>query len=628
MIRQPLSRDNLAADIRRRAFQLRKLSDSQLAATASAIRDEGRQPIDRLSRPRSASRLHDALAATVEAVRRALGVELYDCQVAGAFATASGALIEMQTGEGKTLVTGVAAAARAITGTRVHVCTTNDYLAARDFDTLQPVFTRLGLSAGRLPSKACAQESRTAYQCDIVYGPGYQFGFDFLSDQLTRRRFSASQLGNSLLQALDGFELSHQLLQADRFEAMIVDEADSVLIDEALTPLILSFGDGQDPPRKPFEQANQFALGLQRDTDYRMDQAQASIILTAAGIEKADACRQKLSGVRLQRQWKTYVQNALRAQLLMHRNDQYVVSDGKVKIVEPFTGRIAEDRSWQDGLHQAIEVKEGVKLTPPKLSQVHVTRQQYISQYQSVSGLSGTLQDAAPELRQTYRSRVALIPTHFPCQRKVETPRFFCSWDAKLRALTADACQRHRRGQPILIGTRTIRESILVSHALQAAGLEAVVLNGLQNRAEAEIVAEAGQASRITIATNMAGRGTDIKLSPEAKQCGGLHVIGTEPNHCRRVDRQLIGRAARQGDPGSAQFFISAEDELIQRRAPQLVSRMQRTCGPGGESCVDFSPDVSQVQRAEEQRQYLARQQMVRSERWLDSVRECVFGED
>lgn len=573
-------------------------------------------------------RLEQAVAVVAAAAGRSLGMSMYDCQVLGAWATASGQMIEMQTGEGKTLVCGAAAAASALLGQKVHVATTNTYLASRDFEIVQPLFDFLGITSAALPEERLPEISRVAYQQQIVYGPGYQFGFDYLADQLTRQNFHAGALGADTICAMEGLDLEGQMIQSGSFQTKIIDEVDSLLIDEALTPLILSGGGNQQPPDpKPYHAARHLVTQLVEDQDYRLDRRQSQVSLMPAGLGKCQQFRQQLGKLRLQQLWQNYVRNGLRAELLMQRNVDYVVDDGKVKIVDQLTGRIFEDRSWQAGLHQAVETKESVELTPLRESQVRITRQAYIGGYQHICGMSGTVQDTAQELSATYGVRVVSIATHRPCQRVLMPSRFFANWDAKAAAVADEVRQRHASGQPILIGTASIARSLAVDDALSAVGLQAVVLNGLQDKDEAEIVAQAGQPGMITIATNMAGRGTDIKLSPQSRQSGGLHVIGTEPNACRRVDRQLIGRSGRQGDPGSAQFFISADDDLIYQRGPALARRMTAASCPNGESRFDFTQDVLSLQIQEERHQAAIRQQMVSQERWLQQVRETVFGE-
>ncbi|MFN7877214.1 MAG: preprotein translocase subunit SecA [Pirellula sp.] len=633
--------------VRRRQVELDRATDKEIRSLANAIIDECQtqaysQGNGWLSRLASLSwstpflkrqlcpppRLELAMAVVTTAAARSLRMSMYNCQLLGAWATVSGQMIEMQTGEGKTLVCGVAAAVNAMLGQNVHVFTTNAYLASRDFEFIKPLFDFLGLTSAALPEDHLPEVSRQAYKAQIVYGPGYQFGFDYLADQLTRQKFHIGTLGADVLCAIDGLDPEVQLIQSGSFQTAIVDEADSVLIDEAVTPLILSGVVSQQPPDPtPFRVARDLVSQLVEDKDYRLNRRQSQVLLTPAGIEICQKFRQKLGDLRLQRLWQNYVKNALHAELMLGRNADYVVDDGKVKIVDQLTGRIFEDRSWQAGLHQAVEMKESVELTPPRESQVRITRQAYIGRYQQICGMSGTIQDTAEELKKIFGVHVVTIATNMPCRRTLMPSRFFSSWDAKAAAIAKEVRKRHANGQPILIGTASIARSLALYDVLAADGLHAVVLNGLQDKDEALIVAQAGQQGAITIATNMAGRGTDIKLSPRSRQSGGLHVIGTEPNNCRRVDRQLIGRSGRQGDPGSAQFFISADDDFVYQRAPALARRIKVACHPDGESRFDFTKDVLRSQIQEEHRQASIRKQTVSHELWLQQVRESIFGE-
>lgn len=611
----------------RRSQSLGSLSDQQLQELAQRMweTESGRQ-LARRSSPAAATCV-EALAIAVQAVSRQLGISLYPVQLAGAYAAALGWMIEMQTGEGKTVVAAAAATTAALCGSRVHVATTNAYLAARDQASVQPVFELLGLGVGCLQDGMALPSIREAYEQPVVYGTGYQFGFDYLFDQITRRRDGSSELGRSVLQAVSGIDPTASLRQRFPFDGAVIDEADSVLIDEALTPLIVSVDQGGTPERGPYELARQLARQLRPGVDYQLEPPELQIRLTPAGQRQVNAARGELNGQRLLRPWVSHVTNAIVAEVLLKRNHHYVVDQERVKIVDALTGRIFDDRSWQAGLHQAVENKEGVPLTSPRAAQARITRQGLISRYRWVGGMSGTLRDAAQELGRSYGSRVLAIPTHHPSRRRVLACQFFRDWDAKLSGMLRDIERRRGRGQPILIGTQTIERSLQVAGYLEQAGLRPVVLNGLQDQAEAEIVAEAGRPGRITIATNMAGRGTDIKLSPPAREAGGLHVIGCEPSDCRRVDRQLVGRAGRQGDPGSAQFFVSADDDLLVRRAPWLAERIKRGSDGRGFCPQELTPWLIKAQRLEEQRQIARRQAMVRHERWMRTVRDSVFSE-
>ena len=318
-----------------------------------------------------------------------------------------------------------------------------------------------------------------------------------------------------------------------------------------------------------------------------------------------------------------YIENAIRAEKAFHRDVDYVVVDDEVQIVDQYTGRILPDRSWQDGLHQAVEAKESVPIQPGRESTTQVTRQRYLQMYDQLAGLTGTAASVSKEFQSVYNCNVVEIATHRKCIRKILKPRFFASLEAKLVAITEDVQSRHATGQPILVGTKTIRESIEVHECLVARGLDPTLLNGVQDREEADIVAQAGAAGSITIATNMAGRGTDIKLAPDALDTGGLHVIGVSPNSSKRIDRQLVGRAARQGQPGSAQFFAAATDPIFVDNESILGKKIARRSNAKGEA-GDFSRDLVALQACIEARNYKQRQEMILRDFWMDSVREAI----
>ena len=592
-----------------------------LSETSQGTRKRNAEEVVPLNRYQACQRL--ALAA--QAVTLVHGIELHHTQLMAAIASASGHAIEMQTGEGKTLVAGVTAIVRALDRRGVHVASTNDYLAERDLAELSDVFSLLGLKGGLLPAEHDVAARRAAYGADVTYGPGYQFGFDYLFDQLTIRQREPFRLGQNVLQTINGFDFSSIVGQFRQHYCAIIDEADSVLVDEATTPLVISAGEVVESNPDAYRVADQVVRGLQLNEDFTLDRRHQVIRLNEATRERLmnefGARRRKIE---LVRPWHEYLENALRAYHFFQKSEHYVVRDGEVQIVDQYTGRIHPDRHWQGGLHQAVEAKEGldIKLRPSSLARV--TRQRYFRRYAMLTGLSGTLSGIVAEMKNVYRMSVIPIPTHRPSQRKVARARFFKNWDAKIDAIVQDCATRNARGQPLLIGTRTIRESIRIEEAMRAAKLDVVVLNGVQDRAEAEIIAQAGQFGAITIATNMAGRGTDIKPCQRALAAGGLHVIGTEPNPSARVDRQLIGRAARQGDPGSAQFFISGEDQLIDENAPELARKIASAAGSAGETSLDFTRDVIRLQMHLESQKYRTRQLLMDNDRWMDLTRVAI----
>ena len=594
------------------------LSDQQLLDEANAWRD--RTEKDR-----------EAITAKIEyggliasAVSRVFGFQMHKVQLQAMLAGSAGAIIEMQTGEGKTVVTGATAALTSLTSPAVHVATTNAYLAGRDLEDLAPVFEKLGLSCGILPEGNDVGASQAAYKKQITYGPGYQFGFDYLRDQVFLRNNRQSQLGIQTLNTIRGTDITKSLRQLPNHYTAIIDEADSVMIDEAVTPLVISGAARVDADPLAFNLAKQIASEMVLDEDFTIEMPDQKIEVNDQANE---SCHQKIEGVRnlnIERPWRIYIRNALRALHVLKREVDYVVREDEVQIVDQNTGRIFADRTWQDGLHQAVEAKEGLKIksAPPCVAQI--SRQRYLLMYDQLSGLTGTSASVVDEFRNVYKMKAVTIPTNLPSKRNNLTPRFFADVEAKLDAVAAEVQQRHRTGQPILIGTRTIKESIQVADRLLAAEVEAVILNGIQDGEEADIVKNAGRSGAIMIATNMAGRGTDIKPDPAALDAGGLHVIGFSPNMSSRIDRQLIGRAARQGQPGSSQFFIASNDEVIQNYSPSLAKRIASRCKKDGEAKVNFAGDVAALQKAVEAKQYNNRQAMMRRDVWMDMVRESI----
>ncbi len=605
--------------VRHAERRVASLSDTELLEQATEIREAAnakRQPDP------SATVTYAGLIA--ESVFRTFGFRLHGVQLRGMLAGGDGAIVEMQTGEGKTVVTGAMAALKSLASPSIHVATTNAYLAGRDLEELTPVFDRLGLSAGLLPDGNDLSAAQAAYKNVITYGPGYQFGFDYLRDQVVLRNNRQTDLGRKTLDAIRGHDIRNQLMQSPNHHAMIIDEADSVMVDEAVTPLVISGGarDTEDPT--PFLLAKKIASKLVQDDDFTITLPDKKIEVSENASER---CHEAIEGDRnlyLERPWRVYVSNALRAQHVLRRDIDYVVLEGEVQIVDQNTGRIFADRTWQDGLHQAVEAKEGVEVKSAAGSVAQITRQRYLQMYDQLAGLTGTATAVANEFQSVFGTRVTPIPTNLPCRRQLLPPRFFRDMTAKLAAVVADIRNRVKMGQPVLVGTRTIYESKQVADALVAAGIDAALLNGVQDQDEADIVAQAGQSGTITIATNMAGRGTDIKLDAAALEAGGLHVVGFSPNGSTRIDRQLVGRAARQGDPGSAQFFVSPEDELLATYAPKLGKRIANRAAVSGESRVSFAKEILMVQTEVEGKQFQVRQAMIRQDHWMDLVRKAI----
>ena len=559
-----------------------------------------------------------------EALRRATGMIYYDVQLLGGFALAAGAVAEIQTGEGKTITTGLPAILHALGGGGVHVSTTNHYLSNRDHEELTPVFEQLGLTSSCLEPQGPLPDKIQAYQCDITYGPGYEFGFDFLKDQITIRSRYEEPLGNRFIRNLRGIQISEPPLAQRGHAFAIVDEADSVLIDEATTPLIMSGGNlgiATDPSLFRFAHAVSNELC---ENDYEIDFQKRLVRLTDTGWAASHQRFQDRPAGRLARQWSKLVEHALRAKFLLERDVDYVVTDDKVMIVDPNTGRIHDERTWSSGLHQAVEVKENVPLTKENETQARITRQRYSRFYKGTCGLTGTASGSEGELLEFYGLPVVRIPTNKRCLRESLPTRVFSNDNAKHNGILQEVSQMREQGRATLIGTRTILESRRISEVLTNNAIPHVVLNGLQDEDEAEIVSRAGAPRAVTVATNMAGRGTDIRLSSEVRSAGGLHVAASEFHHSRRVDRQLAGRAARQGDPGSCRFFSSAEDSMIADHDPRLAARIKRSADRNGECKKSFENAILALQARIEQSAVLARQSMVEHDAWLETIQSAL----
>ena len=618
--------DAAVAQTRNLESEFSQLDALQLKAAFAELRHSAQatSPDDRPTDDLSFKILAAGLGAA--AVRRTMGFSMHDVQIKGALATATGSIIEMQTGEGKTVVSGLAAVIRAAVDASVHVATTTDYLAERDHDAVKDIFIALGISSAVLSAEANSHETQQHYQSSIVYGPGYLFGFDYLRDQLLLRDFGELTLGRDVLQRINGTDIQQQLAQTQH-HCIIVDEADSVLIDEAATPLILSGSETFDESTEAYPNAATIADNLTVDTHYTIDFAQRQIELTEDGNERSYASLRELGRLQLSRPWTEYVKNALYAQHLLIRNEHYVVREEAVALVDQLTGRIFDDRTLRGGLHQAVECKEQLPINPPTRTKARITRQRFFQLYDTVCGMTGTAAGSEEELQFFYDATIVPLPPNVP-NKRIELPtRFFADRDAKFAAIVQEVQRLQATRRPVLIGTRTIRESLALDETLRAVNVQCTVLNGVQDADEADIIHAAGQIGSLMIATNMAGRGTDIKLSKEARQLGGLHVLATQRNSSHRVDRQLAGRAARQGDPGSCQFFVAADDDLFTQHGHKLAEQI-RQAGQrdGGESEFDFSVQIFTLQQHIERHSYTSRKSLVHHDNWMDQIRETMVG--
>lgn len=603
--------------VHRRSSALRQLSKRSLLEAADTLRNAIRSGDDAFKTDSAI----ESFALTAEALRRAVGWEYHDTQLAAGFALAAGAIAEVQTGEGKTIIAALPATLHAWYRGGVHVATTNAYLSGRDHETLRPVYAALGLTSGCLHPQQDPQEKRDAYACDVTYGPGYEFGFDFLRDQILTLQRRRLPLGQQYLQRLAGkSHITDQAVQRGLSFA-IVDEADSVMIDEAMTPLIVS-GQAESRQTDPMilHQARQVACSLQSGSDYQTEIANRHIVLTESGLRRVMQKEEQGAAGDMARRWDELVTNALRAEYLMQRDIDYVIKQGCIVLVDPNTGRLHPERRWSGGLQQAVEAKEELSITPESATRGRITRQRYLGLYPRLAGMTGTAVGSEAEFREFYRLPVVQIAPHQPCRRSELPLLVFESSDAKRRAIVRDTIARIAVGQPVLIGTASIHQSRQVAQELRLRGIEHAVLNGVQDEREAEIVARAGTAGQVTVATNMAGRGTDIRLDEAARSAGGLHVIATEMHLCARVDRQLIGRTARQGDPGSCQFFVAADDPLVQRYDPNLAARMREVADGSGQSRGDVCRALLRLQRIAESDAWQRRRQLVAHDDWFESV--------
>ena len=526
-----------------------------------------------------------AFALVREATCRHAGLSHYHVQLLGGAAMLRGALSEMETGEGKTITAMLPATAAALMGRPVHVITVNDYLARRDAEQLRPVYAALGLTTGLIEQGQDFGGRREAYARDVTYCTNKEIVFDYLRDRLAlgRRRSRARLLTDDLFRSAQ--ERGQGRLLQRGLHMAIVDEADSVLIDEARVPLILSGiqeGTGNDP--RMYEVALDLARRLVSGEDFYVLANEKAIRLTAQGERRAVEFTSGLPGLwAVRRAREELIQQALSALHLFRRDVQYIVADAKVQIVDEFTGRVMPDRSWERGIHQLIEVKENCALSDRRQTLARITYQRFFRRYVHLCGMTGTATEAAGELQAVYGLRVVRIPTNRPLRRTRAGTRMFSSAEQKWNAVVESAKAILRQNRAVLVGTRSVEASERVGELLSAAGLAPVILNARQDQQEAQIVAGAGQPGRVVVATNMAGRGTDIQLHPALQAAGGLHVVLTEYHESARVDRQLFGRAGRQGDPGSYESIVALDDELIERFAGKLlVSIAARVLPPSG----------------------------------------------
>ncbi|WP_026486320.1 preprotein translocase subunit SecA [Caldanaerobius polysaccharolyticus] len=582
--------------------EMSKLTDEQLRAKTDEFKDRlnNGETLDDI--------LPEAFAVVREAAWRTLGMKHFPVQVLGGIVLHQGRIAEMKTGEGKTLVATLPAYLNALEGKGVHIVTVNDYLAKRDRNWMGKIYEFLGLSVGVIVHDMDNEQRREAYNCDITYGTNNEFGFDYLRDNMVIYKEEMVQRG---------------------FNYAIVDEVDSILIDEARTPLIIS-GPG-DKSTDLYIRADRFVSTLKPDVDYKADEKDHTVSLTDTGIKKAEAYFGVKNLADLDNMEINHcIIQALKAHALMKRDRDYVVKDGEVIIVDEFTGRLMFGRRYSDGLHQAIEAKENVKIQSESRTYATITFQNYFRMYKKLAGMTGTAKTEEQEFRDIYGLDVVVIPTNKPMIRVDYPDVIYKTEEAKFRAVVEEIVERHSKGQPVLVGTVSIEKSEKLSQMLKRRGIKHEVLNAKYHEKEAEIIAKAGQKGAVTIATNMAGRGTDIVLGEGVKELGGLHIIGTERHESRRIDNQLRGRAGRQGDPGSSRFYISLEDDLMRLFGSERIMDMMNKLGIDEDQPIEnnfLTKQIEAAQKKVEARNFEIRKNLLQYDNVMNKQREVIYQE-
>jgi preprotein translocase subunit SecA len=591
-----------------------QLSDAELAAKTVEFRQryENGETLEDL--------VFEAFAAVREAARRTLGMRHFDVQVMGGIVLHEGDIAEMKTGEGKTLVATMPLYLNALPGTNVHLVTVNDYLAKRDMEWMSPVYNALGLRAACIRNLMPFSERKDAYDADIVYGTNSEFGFDYLRDNMATSLDATVQRGHAFA---------------------IVDEVDSILIDEARTPLIIS-GEPEVAAKTYYDFARvvkeldgvPVMIGAQGeeaygDADYVYDEKFKTVSPHQSAIDKVE---EALGIENLydphNAQLVNHLIQALKAESLYHRDDEYVVMDGEVKIVDEFTGRIMEGRRWSEGLHQAVEAKERVAIKEEHITLATITLQNYFRLYEKLSGMTGTAKTEEKEFKEIYDLSVVEIPTNEPMIRADENDYIYKHKQAKYDAAIRDIEERHERGQPVLVGTISVEVSEHLSQLLTRAGIPHNVLNAKNHEREAEIIKDAGQPGAVTIATNMAGRGVDIKLGEGVLEAGGLYVLGTERHEARRIDNQLRGRSGRQGDPGESRFYLSAEDELVRLFAGDRIYRIIDRFGLPDDEPMEasiLSKQIESAQKKVEEQNFVSRKNVLKYDDVMNIQRMVIY---
>ncbi len=602
--RRELRRINRIANrVESYAKPMSQLTDEELQAKTPEFREriKNGEDLDKL--------LPEAFAVAREGAKRVLGLYPFHVQIMGGIVLHEGNIAEMKTGEGKTLTATMPVYLNALTGKGVHVITVNEYLSHRDAEEMGKLYKWLGCTVGVNSSEASPEEKRAAYQCDIMYSTNSEIGFDYLRDNMAVYKEDQVQRG---------------------LNYCIVDEVDSILIDEARTPLIIS-GPGTGTS-KLYRQTDRFVKQLVKDEDYKIDLESKTVSLTNQGIEKAEKYFNLRNLYDPDNTALTHhLDQALRANYIMIRDKDYVVSDGEVLIVDSFTGRVMKGRRFSDGLHQAIEAKEGVEIQEENKTMANITYQNLFRMYSKLSGMTGTARTEMEEFREIYNMEVITIPTNRPVIRKDEPDLLYPTLQSKFAAVVERIKKLHAKGQPILVGTVAVETSEYLSRLLDQAHIPHVVLNAKNHKKEADIIKNAGQVGAVTIATNMAGRGTDIKLGPGVKELGGLAVIGTERHESRRIDNQLRGRSGRQGDPGLSQFYLSLEDDLMRRfGGDRIKAFLQRMKVEGDDAVIRsrfLTRQVESAQKRVEGNNYDSRKNVLQYDDVMREQREIIYKE-
>ncbi|HEX5565206.1 MAG TPA: preprotein translocase subunit SecA, partial [Sporosarcina sp.] len=594
--------EKIADQVEAYASEMERLSDDELKAKTDEFKE-------RLEKGETLEDLQvEAFAVVREASRRVLGMYPFRVQIMGAAALHEGNIAEMKTGEGKTLTSTLAVYLNALAGKGVHVVTVNEYLASRDATEMGQLYEFLGLSVGLNLNSLSKEEKREAYHADITYSTNNELGFDYLRDNMVL--------------------YTEHKVQRPLFYA-VIDEVDSILIDEARTPLIIS---GQaEKSAELYKLANQFVRTLKKEEDYSYDETTKGVVLTEKGIERAEKAFSienlfDLTHVRLNHA----INQSLKAHASMHIDVDYVVQEGEVIIVDSFTGRLMKGRRYSDGLHQAIEAKEGLEIQNESMTLATITFQNYFRMYEKLAGMTGTAKTEEEEFRNIYNMNVIAIPTNRPIARIDNPDLIYASMDGKFRAVAEDIKNRHQKGQPVLVGTVAIETSEIISKLLTKYGIKHEVLNAKNHGREADIISSAGEKGSVTIATNMAGRGTDIKLGEGVTELGGLAVIGTERHESRRIDNQLRGRSGRQGDPGETQFYLSLEDELMRRFGSEQMKSMMTRLGMDDSTPIQskmVSRSVESAQKRVEGNNFDARKRLLQYDDVLRQQREIIYKE-